>query len=52
MGFFCQVRMDMVFGHLHAKFGDHSSSSFVKIAAETEIQLNPAITDVKGPISL
>ena len=37
VGFFCQVRMDMVFGNLHAKFGDHSSSSLVIIAAQTEI---------------
>ena len=36
-GFFWQVRMDMVRGNLHAKFGAHSSSSFVIIAAQTEI---------------
>ena len=36
-GLFWQVRMDMVLGNLHAKFGAHSSSSFVIIAAQTEI---------------
>ena len=32
-----QVRMDMVLENLHAKFGTHSSSSLVTIAAQTEI---------------
>ena len=36
-GLFWQVRMDMVLGNLHAKFGTHSSSSLVTIAAQTEI---------------
>ena len=37
VGFFCQVRMDLVLGNLHEKIGAHSSSSLVIIAAQTEI---------------
>ena len=37
--------MDMVFGNLHAKFGDHSSSSLVIIAAQTEISQKVAFLE-------
>ena len=42
-GLFWQVRMDMVLGNLHAKFGTHSSSSLVTIVAQTEICQKVAI---------